>query len=217
MAKALVEARPHPGSGRVVDRRLGRLAAGERARGQRAGSGAPSSPMPREVKFDVLGVPVGPVVSRADAARAMAEGARRGAGCRRRPVDDRGGRPRPAGGPAPRHRVRRPGPARARDGVVRRSTSPATAPGSVSTRPSPPSTCCVARSSGHSTERWRIRCQPVPPIGPVAAGRPTPLVLGGFGRRGRVIAFAAGAAGMARASPRCRRGPVRPRCCRGPA
>ena len=71
-----------------------------------------------EVKFAVLGVPEGPVVSE-EAARAMAEGARRVLESDVGLVHHRGGRSRTAGRQAPRDGVRRPGPGRPPDRVVR--------------------------------------------------------------------------------------------------
>ncbi len=66
-----------------------------------------------KVKFDLLGVPEGPVVSE-EAAGAMALGVRKLLGCRRRPRDHRGGRTGRPGGPSGRdglcrHRHRRRG------------------------------------------------------------------------------------------------------------
>ena len=81
-----------------------------------------------EVKFDVLGVPEGPVVSEA-AARAMADGARSVLGADVGPVHDRGGRARPPGRPAARDGVRGPGPSRPRHRGVRLQRARGPGPG----------------------------------------------------------------------------------------
>ena len=68
-----------------------------------------------QVKFDVLDVPEGPVVSEA-AAKAMADGVRRAARRRRRDLDDRRRGPGRAGRAAAGHRVARRGGRRRRGG-----------------------------------------------------------------------------------------------------
>ncbi len=71
-----------------------------------------------EVKFSVLGVPEGPVVSET-AARAMADGARRVLGADVGLADDRRGRARSPGRPTARHGVRGRGPSGSRDLLAR--------------------------------------------------------------------------------------------------
>ena len=76
VAGRLVAPGPDPRRGRVAHRRAHRLAAGQRARAHRRGSGAGSWPTTRRSSSTCSGVPVGPVVTEA-AAAAMAEGAAR--------------------------------------------------------------------------------------------------------------------------------------------
>ena len=79
---ALLEARGlDVGRRRVGHRRADRRAAHRRSRARATCSGARSSSYASDVKFDVLGVPAGPVVS---AEAAEADGRRRSAGARRR-------------------------------------------------------------------------------------------------------------------------------------
>ncbi len=131
---------PHSGIGGVVDRRPGRLAPRERGRSHPVVPG--------------LGglVRVGGEVRRARVAgragrlgRCGAGHGRRGAagaGRRRRSLDDGRCRSRPAGGQSTGHRLRGARPSRTTRRCPSRSTCPATATVSGSTRPSPRSTCC---------------------------------------------------------------------------
>ena len=99
-----------------------------------------------QVKYDVLGVPAGPVVTES-AAAAMAEGAATGDEGRRRPRHHRRGRARGAGGRGAGHRLRRPRPSPV--GRLRPASCgcPATGSGCGSTGQFRPSTCCDAPST----------------------------------------------------------------------
>ena len=134
-----------------------------------------------EVKFDVLGVPEGPVVSEA-AARAMADGARRVLGADvGLSITGVAGPDRQDGQPAGTVFVglARPGHETV---AVRVHGARVTGTGSASTPPSPPSTCCAGRS----------------------AARPGLTVRSAGGLRALVLDLVGG--GVAAAGCRCRRG-----------
>ena len=196
VARALVDRRADPRAGRVAHRRPGRVAAGQRARGQRL--------VPRLGRLLRLRGQV------RRPRRAGGPGGVRGGGPghgRRRPPGPRvptSGCPSP-GWPVPTRRTAsRPGTvfvglARSGSRRPRRSgsTCPATATGSASTRPSPPSTCCAGRSGVRRRARG-------PPELPRAWRRIAPAVGGWRGRGGD------GAAGGDRDA---RPAPAPPRCC----
>ena len=95
VGRRLLERGQTPGGGRVAHRWAGGVAARGGARSRARGSGAGSWPTPATVKFDLLDVPAGPVVSEA-AAEAMADGVRRRLGADIGLVHHRGGRSRPS-------------------------------------------------------------------------------------------------------------------------
>ena len=131
--------RPHPRSGRVGHRRAGRRPPHRSCPARRRGSGAPIVSYASEVKFDVLGVPEGPVVSAA-AAEAMAARRPAGARGRRRPGGHRRGRPDEQDGEPPGTVF--VGLALDDDRSSRCGSScPATASGCASSPPSPRSIC----------------------------------------------------------------------------